>query len=188
MERSFQSKPRDKCCCSEHPLAFWSNPSLISKVVCSKSTCYWLQYYENWLAHMQDCNLGKSVFFNVFFAVTRKRGCGEEKRMQGSKTRQNVSICFQSVFIPIKTFCQIKEINYCTVFGGWCNSFCSLWACSQMVSFCRLEELWFTVWGILTVGSQVLKLSKHSIGCLFFQGVFWQMVVAKKIHSAFHLC
>lgn len=126
--------------------------------------------------------------FNVLtFCSEEEKGLWGRKGVWGSKTRQNANICFQSVFVPIKMFCQIKEMNYCTVFGGWCNSFCSLWACTQLVSFCRLEELWFTVWGILTVGSQVLKLSKHSIDCLFFQGVFWQMMVAKEIHPAFHL-
>lgn len=151
METSFQSKLRDKCCCSEHPLACWSNLSLISKVVRSKSTCYWLQYCENWLAHMQDCNFGKSVSFNkLSFCSEEEKGLWGRKGVWGSKTMQNASIFFQSVFVPIKTFCQMKEMNYRTVSGVWCNSIRSLWACSQLVSFCRLGELWFTVWGIWT--------------------------------------
>lgn len=38
-----------------------------------------------------------------------------------------------------------------------------------------------------TARSQVLELSKHNIGHLFFQDVFWQMAVAKEIYPAFHL-
>lgn len=126
--------------------------------------------------------------FNVLtFCSEEEKGLWGRKGVWGGKTRQNANICFQSMFVSIKIFCQIKEMNCCTVFEGWCNSFCSLWASTQLVSFCRLEELWFTVWGILTVGSQVLTLSKHSIGYLFLQGVFWQMAVAKKIHHPLDL-
>lgn len=147
----FQSKRRDKCCCSEHPLASWSKLSLISKVVPSKSTCYWLQYRENWLAHMQDCNFGKSVSFNILiFCSDEEKGLWGRKGAWGSETRQNASICFQSALVPTEAFCQIREMNYCTVSGVWCNSFRSLWVGSQLLSFCRLGELWFTVWGIPT--------------------------------------
>lgn len=105
----------------------------------------------------------------LLFSSEEEKGLWGRKGVWGSKPRQNASVFFQSVFVPVKTFCQIKVMNYGTVSGVWCNSLRSLWACSPLVSFCRLGELWFTVWGIWTVGSQVLELSKHNVGHLFFQ-------------------
>lgn len=150
METSFQSKLRDKCCCSEHPLASWSNPSLISKVVCSKSTCYWLQYRENWLAHMQDCNFGKSVSFNILFAARWERGCREEKGCEIAKQGRMPAFSFSQSSYLLKHFAKSKRWITALFLESDATLFFSLWACSQLVSFCRLGKLWFAVWAIWT--------------------------------------
>lgn len=51
----------------------------------------------------------------LLFAEEEK-GLWGRKGVRGSKTKQNANTCFQSMFVPIKIFCQIKEMNYYAVF------------------------------------------------------------------------
>lgn len=120
---------------------------------------------------MQDCNFGKYVSFNILLAVRRKRGCGEEKGCEVAKQGKMPAFSFSQCSYLLNNFAKSKTWITALFPGVWRNSLPSLWAFSQLVAFCRLGELWFTVWGIRTqqLDHQFRNFQSTSLGVCSFR-------------------